>query len=1567
MQRTVTPPGVLARRIAARVLVALLAVALLLALAVVVLTQTDWGRERVRRRVVAAAQKRASGRVQAGKLGGNLLREFSLADVSVTDSAGAPLFAARRVSGEYGLWGVVFAGRLQLRNVHLERPVVVLDQPPGGRWNFQRIFRMGAEQRPAPARPGRWRLVDVRGLTVNDGRLVLRQPWAPDSTLAPAQRDSAFARALAGRSRQRVVRARGGYQQVVELERLGGRLSRVRLVDRDSAGLVAVVDSLSTLAHPFNPPALDVRRLAGTFRADDDSLWWRGATLRLPGTSVTGNGTIAFAGGALLDLRADPLALADLRWLSPRLPSEGGGRVTLVLRDAKGRPVEYDVRDARLAVGKAWAEGSLSIVAADPVMIRSADVRFADVTTDLVRRFAPDATIPRRGTLSGSAKVSGQADALRTDARLAFTEAATGRTSRVAAAGEIGYAGGLRTRDLRVSLAPLYVGLVAPRAPLGGTVAGTATVTGSMRGGWRLAGDLTHAEGAERSRVSGTAAVTLRGGRPAVVNADVRALPVSLATVGRFAPEYGLRGEVRGPVHVEGRMGDLRVRGDVVAVAPAGGTLHVRGGARVAGRRSTYDLATEARAFDPSAITRRAPEALVNGTASARGTGFTPATMNAAVAASLRDSRLGGVAVDALVVRGTAANGLARLDTLLVAGQAIHAEARGSIGLVEGRTGELAYGARVDSLGALRRWLPAGDTSVVRSRDVPGSRVVLERRAGNAAALDSARIECLALNRPACPTENDVKAAARGELVVSRVDGGDADERPGIRADSLAGRVASRGVLRGNLKALDARGTVAAGDLVVLGNAADTVAAEFSVERLLSPAREVAAGMAARGVVARGVALDSLDVRGTWKQGAGRVEAVAVQDDRHDFRLRGRYALAGRTRELAVDTFAARLDTVRWYTTRPGLVRTEPAGITVQDVNVASSRGAHVFANGTISDARDGRLVATVDGVRVADLLALTGGELEGDGMIAVVVDVTGRASAPAIAAEARFSGGRVGEVQVEPTRLTARYANGWVGARYAADSGRSAAELTAGAPVTVSLAGMPHASFDREGSVEATAAFDRFDLARLPAWHPSFGRPRGVLDGRVTVRGPVDGLAATGGLTFTAGAFKVERLGLTPRDVAFALRFAGDTMYLDSLRLTSDGVLRAEGNVAHPLAFDRAVVDARVAGRNVHAMDTYMGSVHADMDVRVRGAPNDLHVTGGVAMRRGFLDLQGPNGDLIRLDPPGSPRLFAVFDTSGAAQGDSVAPGGGTRRAPPGGHVDLRVRIFRDNFYRASPDASFQFYTERAIRARLEPGYGGWAEGAEAKQDGVIDIGRGITVFRSRAFRMARGSISLVPQPGGTTVLFLEGERETWMPGRGWMRTRILTSGDGRAPRLALEGSTLFPMRAADVGAHLSFGRTPLSLLQQSGSPLTGEATWSGQLAGEAGAMARRQQRSTALGMVVYEMGHGARQSLGADIFTVGPPDVATELAPRRIGGFRGTVFEVGQYQSLNTFVAAQLRPTWALPGLRTEHWLSQTWKLDAGFEPRFFMRGPWWDPADRHPSRSGAFGAFLTKEWGF
>jgi autotransporter translocation and assembly factor TamB len=104
-----------------------------------VLTQTSFGRERVRRIALGFAQKAIHGHVHIGQLGGNLLANPTIDSLSITDSSGAPFVTARRVTLYYGL-GSVIRQRLNFRQVEVDDPVVVLDQSPAGTWNFSRIF-----------------------------------------------------------------------------------------------------------------------------------------------------------------------------------------------------------------------------------------------------------------------------------------------------------------------------------------------------------------------------------------------------------------------------------------------------------------------------------------------------------------------------------------------------------------------------------------------------------------------------------------------------------------------------------------------------------------------------------------------------------------------------------------------------------------------------------------------------------------------------------------------------------------------------------------------------------------------------------------------------------------------------------------------------------------------------------------------------------------------------------------------------------------------------------------------------------------------------------------------------------------------------------------------------------------------------------------------------------------------------------------------------------------------------------------------------------------------------------
>jgi autotransporter translocation and assembly factor TamB len=73
---------------------ALISLLILIAItAVLVLTSTDWGRERVRRFAVNALGGMVHGQVKIGRLEGNLLSGVSVRDFTIADSAGKPFIA----------------------------------------------------------------------------------------------------------------------------------------------------------------------------------------------------------------------------------------------------------------------------------------------------------------------------------------------------------------------------------------------------------------------------------------------------------------------------------------------------------------------------------------------------------------------------------------------------------------------------------------------------------------------------------------------------------------------------------------------------------------------------------------------------------------------------------------------------------------------------------------------------------------------------------------------------------------------------------------------------------------------------------------------------------------------------------------------------------------------------------------------------------------------------------------------------------------------------------------------------------------------------------------------------------------------------------------------------------------------------------------------------------------------------------------------------------------------------------------------------------------------------------
>src|SRR5205809_1516518 len=147
-----------------------------------VLTSTDWGRERVRRYVLSMFQGVVHGQVTIGRIRGNLLNGATIDAFAIRDSAGQPFVAAEQVTASYSLLQLI-SRKIDLHHVTVVRPLIVLDRPPHGKWNYQRIFPPSDTTKPRQVRSKGFPWIVLHDLTLVEGHLIVRTPWKPDTTL----------------------------------------------------------------------------------------------------------------------------------------------------------------------------------------------------------------------------------------------------------------------------------------------------------------------------------------------------------------------------------------------------------------------------------------------------------------------------------------------------------------------------------------------------------------------------------------------------------------------------------------------------------------------------------------------------------------------------------------------------------------------------------------------------------------------------------------------------------------------------------------------------------------------------------------------------------------------------------------------------------------------------------------------------------------------------------------------------------------------------------------------------------------------------------------------------------------------------------------------------------------------------------------------------------------------------------------------------------------------------------------------------------------------------------------
>ena len=1519
------------RRWWVRLIAVLAVVVLLLVLVTFLITNSDFGRERIRRYVVNLIQSNSHGLVHIGSVSGNLLHGITLHDVVITDSARAPFVKADEIWAKYSL-GTLRGKKLEFNDVKLVRPVIVLDEHPGGKWNYDRIFPRDTVTRAGVKKTGWGTWIRFSNVTVVDGDLTIRSPWDP-GPLTVAERADKVRAALGPNGRLRILQVAKGYQKESSFHRINALFPLVRLEDPAYSNRLIDVAALKMIAEPFRPPVADVRGLTGTFEFTSDSLWWKGARVAFPETKASGDGRYYMASGDLhLRLHGDPVRTADIRWAMPNLPDNGSGKLDFGL-DWTSKQSVYLARNMDVTLERSHVTGQIEATVSDTIAYRDANLRFANLDTRLLTRLFPAMTFPRPLTLTGRAAFDGGEHALRINGDVVVDDRLSGR-SHLVGNGVMGLSKGVFTaRDLHVRMLPLQMGLaraIAPSVKLGGSVSGTATLNGSSAAIMTAQGDVTHVEGGAVSHATGRAAIRARG--MPWFDVDARMHPLALATLGRFMPSVGLRGSASGPVKLKGNLNNLAINTQLTF--PDGGFLDLRGTMDLASRQTGYNLDFNTRQLNAGSVIAKAPQTSITAVGSARGRGTDPATMQAQIVADVAASSVDTVSVDSANVRVAIANGIARFDTLAVGLPQGIVEAKGALGLAPGHDGTMSYHIAIDSLSRFAG-LISRDTSVVRPR--PG---ILAGRIARAKA-DSSRIA----------RATEVERAITGRALPRTV----VDTPQTVRKNQLSGSVRADGVVTGNIRNFSAKGTASGSNIVAQGNTIGAFTADYDWINARTPQSQVRLNAQARAVRAAGFDLDSVGAKLTYGKPNGTAEIVVNQDNARTYTANAAFTLDKIRNELKLNNLRLQFDTSVWASTRVAALHWGQAGVDVENLELRNGPNGRIYVNGFIPKQGNANLDIAVDNLNVGDVIALTQSSINASGLISLNVHATGTLDNPQFkgafgATELVYNGATIAEVHGNVD-----YANQTLtGRAEATRSGGQPLLIADGTiPINLALTGVTGSRFPTNRQIALNINTDSLPLDLIPQLSDYVSNVSGHASGSFKVGGSLNKPQLTGQFAMHGGHAHVIPAGIDLNSIEASIRMLGDSVVIDSVAANSKGRMILTGGIGLG-SLTAPSFDLKLRASDAQVLNNHRGQLRVNANLAMVGPTKDAHVTGDVRIREGVVNIPPP--DNKNLVGQGDPALFNVLDTAVMADRElfpTQSPLLANLR------MDVNLRVDRDVFVR-SREANVEVYSDGDLGVHVN----------RAKQtlvlDGVLLSERGEYTFMTRRFTIKRGSATFINSTELNPTLQATGEYLVRQPNREAINIQIVVGGTLRSPNISLTSDAQPPIAQSDLLSYLAFGQSSSSLVQLEGSGLT-NGSGGTNVVGAGAALASKQLAGVAIGVLADQIAGSAAQSLGADVFTITPADVQTD-----VGNFlRATQFEFGKYIKSHTFIAVKspLDPK-ALqrPGVQIVHRFGglRGYRLETGVDTRYLLREPNL-ARDQNVATTSAFGAFLIREWRF
>ena len=1268
------------RRLATLVVLLLGALIAGAALLIVLVTQTDAGRERMRQLVLRIVAGKVQGSTYLGALHIAPPCSVHIDSLVLRDPRGVLLAATGSVQARCDL-GSLLRGDIVLTMLHVQHPNAVVRHEADGTWNWAHAFRRG----PPRSSSGGGRAVVINDLALQDATILLEMPWEPPDSLSGARRDSAIAFNLR-REDVEIRRASDGYVQRRHWTRLALDAPTLRI---GGAGDTTVAIQLARFSARGSDPPLDIRDMRGWIHVRADDMGIDLPRLALAGSTCSVSGRISWAepGPIRLDLRAsaDPFALADVAWVLPGLPSEGGGRAHLDVRsEADARITDYVIRDLDIRTGDSHLRGNATVGAGGPVLIvKDVALTFEPLSVGLLRDLTRGG-LPHtiRGELRGRMLArGGPLDRFRIDsADITFRDAALrGAKSRVAVRGGLNVLVPAKTRFRQFTLAMQSVDVrtlarLVPRAPrLRGTLLGRATLDSAWNDVRISDADLTYRRGtAEPLRVRGGGRVTF--GKVMRFDVALRATPLSFAALAPLVPTVAGIPSVVGDVRASGTVNDVRL---ITQLGGRGGDIAFDGRVRTkplptiqgTGRIRKLDLST--------ALGRRAlPRSDLDVDVDVDVTGDSLATMQGQLSAAIPRGSVGTLALHPSRASLRFADGRVHADTLLLKTSAGAVRASGALGLTRAVRDTLAVQASSDSLGTLMRLATRSDTAPPKAR--------------------------------------------RASVM-----------------DSLSGSLALGARLVGSIDSLDVTGS-ADGNALRLGHSTVRRAHLALALSDLPAALRGRAELRVDSISVGTVHLPRIDA--SAQAATARQWRVAMQSDEHNSlggAVLGTVELDSAATTVGLDSLVLRSAGEMIQLTRPARVRIAGSAMTADTIELRGSRGAQLRFGGTYADsgAIDVELSATSIPLTLRTDTTHAPSAQQDTVVAAPVVahadvdaHLTGTSAAPRLTARSAIRVTHRTRFPLDSMSVTATYTRGkGTLALLATGGGRRLLDADATVPIDFALSPKRLALLD--APVKGRIVLDRTPLPDLLALVPAVRATAGVASADIAIEGTGRHPRFAGAAGLSGGEVAVPATGTRLQAITADVRFTGDSIVLRKVsavgagaragRAALDGVLRL-ANVRDP-SFD---LHLRLAGMTVLATQQFR-DLAVTSELRLRGVRSASTLSGAVTVDRG----------VVRIPDIGARAVANESDPEFVRLLDSITNRRPTSRSS---FTTAFVRHLRLN------DVKVQMGPEVWLRsAEVNVNLGGAIEVTHAGQAPSADTGAGMLALRG-ALDIRRGTFRL-------------------------------------------------------------------------------------------------------------------------------------------------------------------------------------------------------------------------------